>query len=161
MDNLYSGVEALLEYTDYLFASAEFPSRLFGESNLLMSLPEISRRFGCKVAGATLGRLGAIAWDGTRFHYCRGYQVAAIDTTGAGDVFHAGIVYAIARKWSLNTALEFSCAAAALNCTARGARGGIKLLRAIRKFMRNAGRSEPAFSPKQLEARARSEGKRS
>lgn len=161
VDNYYSGVGALLEYTDYLFASAEFPSRLLRNSNLLTSLPEISRRFGCKVAGATLGRLGAIAWDGTRFHYCRGYQVAAVDTTGAGDIFHAGIVYAIARNWSLNTALEFSCAAAALNCTVPGARGGIKSLHEIRDFMRRTRRSESAFSAKQLRDAVRNAGKHS
>ncbi|MGC1105943.1 MAG: carbohydrate kinase family protein [Candidatus Acidiferrales bacterium] len=161
VDNLYSGVEALLENTDYLFASREFPSRLLNITDLLVNLPEISQRFGCKVAGVTLGRLGCLAWDGARFHYCRGYQVAAVDTTGAGDIFHAGIVYGISKNWNLDVILQFSCAAAALNCTARGARGGIKSLPEIRKFMRTAKRSEPAFSLEQLARRARILEKRS
>lgn len=161
VDNLYPGIEALLEYTDYPFVSSEFPSRLLRDSDLLTGLPEISRRFGCKVTGATLGRLGAIAWDGSRFHYCRGYQVAAVDTTGAGDVFHAGIVYGILKNWQLHVILEFSCAAAALNCTALGARGGIQSLHEIQSFMRHARRSESAFSEKQLEQSARRLGERS
>lgn len=159
MDNLYPGFEELLECTDYLFASAEFPLRLLGDSNPLTSLPAIRGRFGCKISGATLGHFGAIAWDGARFHYCRGYQVAAIDTTGAGDVFHAGIVYGIARNWTLDATLRFSCAAAALNCTAVGARGGIKPLHAIRNFMRRSQRSLPAFSTEQLRRAARNAGK--
>lgn len=161
VDNLYPGVEALLEYANYLFSSAEFPSRLLGNSSLLTDLPEISRRFGCTISGATLGRLGAIAWNGSQFHYCRGYQVTAVDTTGAGDVFHAGVVYGISRNWTLNATLEFSCAAAALNCTGLGARGGIKSLHEIQSFMRRARRSESAFSTKQLEQAARAREKHS
>lgn len=161
VDDLYPEVEALLECTDYLFASSDFPPRLLGDPDLLTGLPEISRRFGCRVAGATLGRLGALAWDGTRFHYCRGFQVSAIDTTGAGDIFHAGIVYGISRLRRLDVILEFSCAAAALNCTAVGARSGIKSLDEIRRFMRHARRSVPAFSAKQLTRAARNGGKHS
>lgn len=161
VDNLYPGIKALLEHTDYLFASAEFPSRLLGDPSLLTSLPEVSRCFGCRISGATLGCLGAIAWDGARFHYCRGYQVRAVDTTGSGDVFHAGIVYGIARNWALDATLEFSCAAAALNCTALGARGGIKSLHEIQSFMRRAKRPASAFSSKQLEHAAHNHGKHS
>lgn len=136
VDNVYPGLEALLEYTDYLFASRELPNRVVKESNLLAALPQIARRYGCRVAGVTLGRLGAVAWDGSLFHYSRGFEVDTKDTTGAGDVFHAGIVYGILRGWALQEILEFGCAAAALNCTALGARGGIKSLRDVRKFMK-------------------------
>lgn len=150
VDNLYPGVKALLEHTDYLFSSQEFPSRLLGNSNLLETLPRISQRFGCAVTGATLGHLGALAWDGRRFHYCRGFRVPTADTTGAGDIFHAGVVFGITRGWPLDTTLEFSCAAAALNCTAPGARGGIKSLAQIQRLVRNGKRSESAFSSCEL-----------
>ena len=150
VDNIYSGLEALLKQTDYLFASREFPARLLNETNLLAALPQISQHYGCKITGVTLGRLGTLAWDGFRFHYSRGFEVRAIDTTGAGDVFHAGVVYGILRQWPLQETLEFSCAAAALNCTALGARGGIKSLHEIRNFMKHSKRSEPAFSPAEL-----------
>jgi len=150
VDNIYPWLEVLLEQADYLLASHEFPARIVNESNLLVALPKIAQRYGCVVAGVTLGRLGTLAWDGSRFHYSRGFEVRAVDTTGAGDVFHAGIVYGILRRWPLQATLEFSCAAAALNCTAFGARGGIKSLLEIRKFMKNSKRSEPAFSPGEL-----------
>lgn len=158
-DNVYPGIKALLENTDYLFASQEFSFRLLGTPNLPASLPVISKRYGCKIAGATLGRLGVLAWDGARFHYCRGYRVTAVDTTGAGDIFHAGVVYGLSKRWALDATLEFSCAAAALNCTAAGARGGIKSLLEIRKFMRKAKRSESAFSLEQLARHTRTQRK--
>lgn len=89
LDNLYPRVEELLEHVDYMIGSRDFPERLLGTPDLLASLPEITRRFGCRVSGATLGRDGVLAWDGTRFHYCPAFQVDTVDTTGAGDVFHA------------------------------------------------------------------------
>ena len=66
LDNLYPGVEALLEHVDFLISSREFPERLLGIADPLESLPEIVRRFGCRVAGVTLGQEGALAWDGER-----------------------------------------------------------------------------------------------
>jgi sugar/nucleoside kinase (ribokinase family) len=150
VDCLYPGVEVLLEYTDYLFSSQDFPTRLTKCSNLLHSLREISQRFGCRVCGATLGHLGAIAWDGRRFQYSRGFSVRAVDTTGAGDVFHAGVAYGILQQWELSRILEFSNAAAASNCTSLGARGGIKSMRAIRHLMATGRRSKPAFSAREL-----------
>ena len=150
LDKLYSGVKVLLESVDYLFASQDFPANLTKHSNLLECLPEISRHFGCRVSGATLGSFGALAWDGRRFHYSPGFRVRAVDTTGAGDIFHAGIAYGILRGWEVGQILEFSNAAAALNCTALGARGGIASLARIRKLMATGQRSKRAFSAKEL-----------
>ncbi len=145
VDNLYAGVEALLENVDYLFASRDFPARLSGEPDLRESLPGIARRYGCRVVGATLGVHGALAWDGAMFHYCPGYRVHAVDTTGAGDIFHGAFVYGLLAGWPLDRQLEFSCAAAALNCTAMGARGGIRPVAEIERLMREAPRHEPAY----------------
>ncbi len=145
IDNLYPGVETLLEDVDYLFASRDFPARLSGEPDLRESLPGIARRYGCRVVGATLGIHGALAWDGAMFHYCPGYHVHAVDTTGAGDIFHGAFAYALLQGWPLDRQLEFSCAAAALNCTAVGARGGIRPVAEIDRLMREGPRHEPAY----------------
>ena len=145
LDNVYDGVQVLLQYVDYPMVSHDFPARLTGQSDLLESLPSIARRFGCRVAGATLGHHGAIAWDGHRFIHCPGFRVKAVDTTGAGDIFHGGFVYGLLQGWPIQRILEFSCAAAALNCTAIGARGGIRSVAEIERLMREGPRHEPAF----------------
>jgi sulfofructose kinase len=150
LDNLYPGVEALVENIDYLVSSRDFPARLTGEPDLLKSLPAIRRAYGCRVAGVTLGARGALAWDGSSFHYAPGFRVKVVDTTGAGDVFHAGFVYALLAGWELDRALAFSCAAAALNSTALGARGGIRPVAEIDRLVREGARSEPAFRPAEL-----------
>ena len=48
----------------------------------------------------------------------RAYCVNVVDTTGAGDIFHAGFIYGLLQGWPLERQLDFACAAAALNCTA-------------------------------------------
>lgn len=151
LDNLYAGVEGLLENVDYLIASRDFPLRMTGEANLLNSLPELARQFGCRVTAATLGADGVLAWDGFRFIYCPAYAVQPVDTTGAGDIFHGGFAYATIRGDSLERALEFSCAAAALSCLAPGARGGIAPVDQIEESVRTGRRNPPAFSQEQLE----------
>jgi sulfofructose kinase len=154
-DNRYPGVEAVLELTDFPVTSKDFPERLTGEKDLLKSLPAISRRFKCRLMAATLGRLGVLAWDGLRFILCPGFRVDAIDTTGAGDIFHGAFVYGLARKMPIEETLEFACAAAALNCMAPGARGNIAPLAEIEKLRRTGAHSEMAYSAEQLEAAAR------
>ena len=155
LDNLYPGVEALLEGVDFMISSRDFPERLLGIPDLLESLPEITHRFGCRVAGATLGRDGVIAWDGTRFHYRPAFRVDTVDTTGAGDVFHAGVAYALLRGSTLPEILEFSCAAAGLNCTAPGARGGIRPVDEIEKLRREGAPHKPLYTDEELRRRER------
>jgi sugar/nucleoside kinase (ribokinase family) len=95
----------------------------------------MKRRYGCTVTAATLGEDGVRAWDGNRFHATPAYQVPVTDTTGAGDIFHAGFIYGLLQDWPLDRQLDFACAAAALNCTAAGARGGIGPVEAIERLM--------------------------
>jgi sugar/nucleoside kinase (ribokinase family) len=159
-DNCYPGVEALLECVDFVVASKDFPERLTGEKNLLKSLPAILAQFKCRLTAATLGRRGVLAWDGTKFLQCPGFHVEAKDTTGAGDIFHGAFVYGLVRGWALEEILEFSCGAAALNCTASGARGGIACLDEITRLRKTGERSEPAYSPDSLAETARASAQR-
>jgi sulfofructose kinase len=152
LDNLYPGVEALLEHADYAITSREFPARVCGAQNLFVSLPRMAERFGCRLTAATLGADGVLAWDGARFHYSQAFDVKPLDTTGAGDIFHAAFAFALLRGDGLPQILEFSCAAAGLSCLGLGARGGIAPLEEIDGLVRSGRRRPAAFSKQQLEA---------
>jgi sulfofructose kinase len=128
LDELYPNVEALIANVDYLIVSRDFPSRLTSEPDLEQALRKMHRRYNCRLAGATLGQEGVLAFDGKRLLHTPAYRVPVVDTTGAGDIFHAGFIYALLEGWPLDRQLDFACAAAALNCTAVGARGGIHSL---------------------------------
>ena len=140
LDEKYPGVEELIDNVDYLIVSRDFPGLLTGERGLEIALRKMKSRYGCTVTGATLGQDGVLAWDGSHFHLRPAYCVPVADTTGAGDVFHAGFIYGLLQGWPLPRQLDFACAAAALNCTAKGARGGIGPLEHIEKLMATAAR---------------------
>lgn len=141
-DEAYTGIEALMTNVDYLIVSRDFPERICGEQDLGSSLPNLHRRFGCRLAAATLGIRGVLAWDGKQFYRAGAYKISTVDTTGAGDIFHAGFIYALLQQWPLQRQLDFACAAAALNCTAVGARGGIKPIKEIENLMSTGQRYE-------------------
>lgn len=134
-DEAYSRLEELMKNVDYLIVSRDFPEMVCGERDLKHSLPLLHSRFECRLTAATLGADGVLAWDGDQFHHACAFQVPVVDTTGAGDIFHAGFIYALLQGWSLQRQLNFACAAAALNCTATGARGGIRSVEEIEKLM--------------------------
>jgi sulfofructose kinase len=135
LDELYPGVEELLENVDYLIVSRDIPCRLMMEPDLEMAVRQMQRRYGCRLAAATLGHNGVLAWDGRQLIHTPAYRVPVVDTTGAGDIFHAGFIYGLLQDWPLERQLDFGCAAAALNCTAKGARGGIQSVEAVEDLM--------------------------
>ncbi len=145
LDETYPGVEELLENIDYLIVSRDFPCRLTGEVDLEKALRRMQRRYGCRLTAATLGPDGVLAWDGRQFHHTPAYCVAVVDTTGAGDIFHAGFIYGLLQGWALERQLDFACAAAALNCMASGARGGIQSVEAVEKLMATTSRYYAAY----------------
>jgi sulfofructose kinase len=145
LDDLYPGVEVLLHKVDYLITSRDIPGRLVGEPDLRQSLPALRSRFGCRLTAATLGHEGVLAWDGSQFQYAPAFQVKPVDTTGAGDIFHAGFIYGLLQDWPLSRQLDFACAAAALNCTALGARGGIQPVENIERLIATGARHISVF----------------
>ena len=145
LDDLYPGVEALLPNVDCLVTSRDIPTRLTHDPDLRRSLPQVFERYHSQLTAATLGAEGVLAWDGRQFHYAPAYQVDVVDTTGAGDIFHAGFIYGLLQGWPVQRQLEFACAAAALNCTETGARGGIAPVVAIERLMATGARHATAF----------------
>jgi len=146
LDELYPGVEALMEKVDYLIVSRDVPGRLTGSSDLFEALTAVQKRFGCLLTAATLGHEGVLACMGGGFCHRPAYRVEVVDTTGAGDIFHAGFIYGLLHELSLAETLDFACAAAALNCTGTGARGGIQHVSAIENLIAAGSRHPTEFT---------------
>jgi len=144
-DHWSSQLAKLLPLVDYPVTSRDLPAAATGERDLLKALPLLKRTYGCRAVCATLGIDGALAWDGHRFWYSPSYKVRVADTTGAGDLFHAGFSYGILKGWELQRILDFACAAAGLNCQALGARGGISELQKIERLQQKGQRNRAAF----------------
>jgi sugar/nucleoside kinase (ribokinase family) len=126
LDTVYKEVEKLFPYIDYLIASTQFLPAVTGHADPFKVLEYMAREYRVPTSGMTLGRDGALLYHAGRFHYSPGFVVETLDTTGAGDVFHGAFAHAVLAGWEMARALDFSNAMAALNCTALGARGGIR-----------------------------------
>jgi sugar/nucleoside kinase (ribokinase family) len=100
-----------------------------------------------------MGTDGALAWDGSRFHYSPAFDIKPVDTTGAGDVFHAAFAYCVLQGYELPQSLEFCNAAAGLSCLGMGARGGIAVLSKIEELIRTGDRRPSLYSKEQLQVR--------
>ena len=145
LDEIYPGVEELIENIDYLIVSRDFPCRLMADRNLDSALQCMQLRYGCRLTAATLGEDGVLAWDGRQMLHRPAYRVPVVDSTGAGDIFHAGFIYGLLQEWPLERQLDFSCAAAAVNCMFSGARGGIRTIETIENLMATGARYETVF----------------
>ena len=154
LDQFREGIGFLLSQVDYPVLSVSILEPLSGSHDPLVALPILLSRYSARVVCATLGEQGALAWDGHQFVYAAAYRVAVVDTTGAGDLFHAGFAYGILQNWELRRILEFGCAAAALNCQAHGARGGIRPVLAIEKLRASRVRLPAQYSRAVLERAA-------
>ena len=83
----------------------------------------------------TLGTNGAMALDGDRIIHSPAFAVNAVDTTGSGDVFRAGFVYATLAGWPTAEVLRFSNAAAAVSVTRLGAMAGAPSLAEVETLL--------------------------
>lgn len=141
-ERIFPGTEELLGLSDFVIGSQDFPARMTGRTDPREAL-EALRGMCPGVVGMTLGEKGAVAFDGERFVESAGFEVPAADTTGAGDVFHAGFCYGVLRGWPLRTVLDFSNAFAAMSCRSLGGRTGIPRLSEVEAFLQERGRPLP------------------
>lgn len=135
VDTVYPGFEEVLKNTTHLVASSVWPGRWLREKDQFVALKRLQREFRLTVAAMTLGDYGSLALAGGEFHYSPAFQVHCTDTTGAGDTFHGAFCYAMLQGMPIGAALKFSNAAAALNCTALGARGHIPTVDDVKKLI--------------------------
>jgi sugar/nucleoside kinase (ribokinase family) len=70
--------------------------------------------------------------------------VAAVDTNGAGDVFHGACAVGELRGWPFDWTLTFAAAVAAMKCRWLGGRRGIPRLPEVAEFLHAHGRRDLA-----------------
>lgn len=109
--------------THAMFAQ-HVPAQLTGIDDLEAALRHMRKTYDA-VLCVTLGDQGAVALDGGIFLRQPAFHVRAVDTTGAGDVFRGGFIYAVLNGQPTDEALRTASAAAAISCTRPGALNGV------------------------------------
>lgn len=128
-------VSSLLPLVDHLVVADAFAFPF----TRTRSAKEAIKRLSEVCAGSivvTEGIKGATGCEQGRI-FCRpAFRVEAVDTTGAGDSFHAGYLYGLLNGLDMAERLRFGAAAAALKCTQPGARTGAPTRRQLTRFLK-------------------------
>lgn len=128
------GMMELAALSDYLVAGEQFFLDLGwdGSKTHFMALAAAT---GAAVVTVTLGRRGSFTWLDNGVLSQEALTVDAVDTTGAGDVFHGGYVFGVLQGWPLEKVLLFASAISALKCLHIGGRSGIPTLSTVLAFL--------------------------
>jgi sulfofructose kinase len=116
-------IERIVSLASDAIFSAPALARLTGTRDVEAGLRAVSR-LGARVVGATGGEKGVWWLEAGRMAHQPAHPVEAVDTTGAGDVFHGAYALAAAEGRSVSQAMRFASVAAALRCARTGDRGG-------------------------------------
>lgn len=134
----YPWMKDLAPLADILIGSARFGKDFTGAEDPERMLDCLGS-LGPTMVGITLGASGGlIEAHGERFGY-PGFPIEAVDTNGAGDVFHGAFLSALAHGAAARDASIFASAAAALKCTMPGGRSGIPARAKVLSFLRARG----------------------
>jgi sugar/nucleoside kinase (ribokinase family) len=127
-----------LRQADLVFCSASGLRWASGTDDPQVGARRI-QEMGPEVVVVTLGSRGSYALGHGEEVFQPAFRVPVVDTTGAGDCFHAACLLGFQRAWPLQQTVRFASAAAALSVQGRGARGRLPDEQAVHNFLANTG----------------------
>lgn len=130
--------DALLPLVDVLVVARQFAERVTGEADPAAAGPLLLRT-GAREVVITDGANGCWYWDASCTLHQPAFEVAVVDTTGAGDVFHGAYLSAWLQGWGPAQRLRFASATAAIKCTQPGGRLGIPATAQVLDFLKERG----------------------
>jgi ribokinase len=129
------GTKELIKKSDYIITSEKYAKGLGATPRqALKKLRAINA--DALVITITLGKKGSITCARGKLIIKKAYKVKALDTTGAGDVFHGGFAYGLLKGWQIEKVIELASAMAALKCLRLGGRTAIPTLRQALALMK-------------------------
>lgn len=139
---VYPGIEKLLPLVDFLIPSEEFVLKITGKRDIKEASAILYSKYKPEVYIVTQGSKGGFQYNGSKYEQYSSFKVDAIDTNGAGDVFHGAFIAGYVKNMNVKNAIYFASAAAALKCTQVGARKSVPSYDTTIKFLRGSGFNE-------------------
>ena len=128
-------VKPVLPQASHLVVAERFAAAVTGQDTVDRMLDGLWRD-DYEAAVITRGAGGALGRArGMPRVECGAFAVKAVDTTGAGDIYHAGYIYGALDGWSLLRRMRFAAAAGALAATELGARGMLPTLQEVQALL--------------------------
>jgi ribokinase len=100
---------------------------------------------GVKQVVMTLGERGALIVTASSSTHVPAVRMAAVDTTGAGDAFNAGLAVALASGVDLESAVRFAVVAGGLSVTREGVIPSLPSHGMVLQFYREQGLTLPSW----------------
>lgn len=126
--------EALMQASHVAF-SAQGLRDYAGHGDLVEGLRQAAGETGAWV-GVTDGDSDVIWLENGKVRRAPTHKIDAVETLGAGDVWHAGFTLQLAEGRDEATAIAFANAAAALKCAGKGGRASYPRLAEVEQFMK-------------------------
>ncbi len=136
---IYPGIESLLPYVDLLIPSEEFALGVTRENEAEKAAEKLHAAYRPEIIVITQGERGGLLYDGKTLRRYPAFSVDAIDTNGAGDVFHGAFAAAWLRGFGFDASALYASAASAIKCRRFGARAGIPADAEVRAFLNERG----------------------
>ena len=135
----YPGIENLLPLVDVLIPSEEFAHGITGADTAEAAIHMMYESYHPEILVVTQGRAGGILYNQGSIERYPAFMVDAIDTNGAGDVFHGAFAAGLVRSMTPINCARFASAVSAMKCRCFGTREGIPDYEQALAFMRERG----------------------
>ena len=135
----YPEIRDLVSLSDILIPSEEFAIRYSAESKPENAAVSIYEQHQPEILLITQGKAGGLLFDGEKFERYPAFEVTALDTNGAGDVFHGAFVAGHARGFSALDCARFASAVSAIKCQHLGARESLPTFEGALDFLNDRG----------------------
>lgn len=136
---LYEGVERLLPLADVLIPSAEFACGFTGEKTVEEAAERLFALFSPEAVVVTDGSRGGVFTQGGMPERYEVFPVEAVDTNGAGDVFHGAFAAGMRKGYSLRNCCTFASMVSSIKCCGLGARESIPDFARVEAALREKG----------------------
>jgi sulfofructose kinase len=123
-------LDRLVPIASHIIASETGAFTLTGEPDPAKAAVALSKLHPGFVA-VTAGARGTF-WPGG---HQPAFEVDAVDTLAAGDVFHGSFAFGLAEGWEIADTIRFAAAAAAIKCTRFGGRLGAPTRAEVETFL--------------------------
>ena len=142
-ERIVPGIDEVWPQADLLVCTPRFVRGVTGHAAVEDGLRELADRGPARVA-VTLAEEGVLGRVDGRWVRVPGFRVEAVDTNGAGDVFHGACTVGELRGWPFDWTLTFANAVAAMKCRSLGGRQGIPRMPEVAEFLAAHGHGDIA-----------------
>ena len=134
--SIRNDVSAIFSLVDHLVVADAYALPFTGDRSAKQAIKRLTNQCSGSIV-VTQGTKGATGLEKGELVHRPAFKVDVVDTTGAGDAFHVGYLFALLKGYGIADRLRIGAAVAALKCTRAGGRVGMPTLRQLNRFLRS------------------------